>query len=235
MKHVIERSQVAADHPSPAQWKGPVPAVSAGQALGTRMQHEGSHVLAAGAVRARALLRAIAQYVTNAVIAHIPSYTMRHTWYRWVLGWQIATGASILMGQRVLVGGLHSGRAQVSIGSDAVINHGCVLQTLGGVHIGAHASISAGVFLMTAGHNVGDPRFALVTKPIVIEDYAWIGVRASLLAGVTIGKGAVVAAGAVVTKDVPPFAIVAGVPARVIGHRTLDNLAYTHSFRPLFE
>jgi acetyltransferase-like isoleucine patch superfamily enzyme len=139
------------------------------------------------------------------------------------------------MGQRVLAGGLRSGRTHVSIGSDAVINHGCVLQTLGGVHIGEHASISEGVYLMTAGHDGGDPQFALVTRLIVIEDYAWIGVRATLLAGVTIGRGAVVTAGAVVTKDVPPFAIVAGVPARIIGHRTLDNPAYTQRFRPLFQ
>jgi acetyltransferase-like isoleucine patch superfamily enzyme len=200
-----------------------------------RRREGARQILAAGAVGARALLRAIAQYVTNSVIAHIPSYSLRHAWYRWVLGWQIAPGASILMGQRVLVGGLRSGRTQVSIGSDAVINYGCLLQTLGGMQIGAHASVSAGVYLMTAGHDVGDPRFALVTRPIVIEDYAWIGVRATLLAGVTIGKGAVVAAGAIVTKDVPPLAIVAGVPARVIGRRTLDNPAYTHRFRPLFE
>jgi maltose O-acetyltransferase len=174
-------------------------------------------------------------YGTNSIIAHIPSYAVRHAWYRRVLGWQIGPGAAILMGQRVLVGGLLSGRKQVRIGSDAVINHGCVLQTLGGLCIGAHASISAGVFIMTAGHEVNDPGFAMVSQPIMIEDYAWIGVRATILSGITIGKGAVVAAGAVVTRDVPPFAIVAGVPARMIGKRSLEEPAYRLDFHPLFE
>jgi maltose O-acetyltransferase len=57
---------------------------------------------------------------------------------------------------------------------------------------------------------------------VVIEDHAWLGTRAMVLPGVTVGRGAVVAAGAVVTKDVPPYTIVGGVPARVIGQRTTD-------------
>jgi maltose O-acetyltransferase len=66
---------------------------------------------------------------------------------------------------------------------------------------------------------------------VVIGDHAWIGYRALVLPGVTIGEGGVVAAGAVVTKDVPPYAIVAGNPARVVGQRTRD-LTYELDYRP---
>jgi maltose O-acetyltransferase len=77
------------------------------------------------------------------------------------------------------------------------------------------------------------PDFAGRTAPVVIEDFAWLGSRAMVLPGVTVGKGAVVAAGAVVTRDVPPYAIVGGVPARVIGERE-RGLDYAFDyFRPM--
>ncbi|HPU00025.1 MAG TPA: DapH/DapD/GlmU-related protein, partial [Armatimonadota bacterium] len=75
------------------------------------------------------------------------------------------------------------------------------------------------VHLITAQHDMNDPDFANVLAPIVIEDYVWIGSRATVLPGVRIGRGAVVAAGAVVTRDVAPLTVVGGVPARPIGER----------------
>jgi acetyltransferase-like isoleucine patch superfamily enzyme len=67
------------------------------------------------------------------------------------------------------------------------------------------------------------------------EDYVWIGMNAIILGGVTIGKGAVVSTGALVAEDVPPLAVVAGAPARVIKRRKLENPAYLLGFPPLFE
>jgi acetyltransferase-like isoleucine patch superfamily enzyme len=78
---------------------------------------------------------------------------------------------------------------------------------------------------MTGSHDYKSRNFQGIFKPIVIEDYAWVGVGATILQGVTIGKGAVVCAGAVVTKDVPPYAVVAGVPAQTIDTRP-DDLDY---------
>jgi len=69
-------------------------------------------------------------------------------------------------------------------------------------------------------HNVNDPDFRGESAPVIIGDYAWISCRTVLLPGVRIGEGAVVAAGAVVTKDVEPYAIVGGVPAKNIGERS---------------
>lgn len=87
----------------------------------------------------------------------------------------------------------------------------------GGLRIGSRVLIAANVTITTREHPVDLPRWS-VTKdaPIVIEDDVWIGASAVVLPGVTIGKGAVIAAGAVVTSDVDPFTVVAGVPARPI-------------------
>ena len=75
-------------------------------------------------------------------------------------------------------------------------------------------------------HDINDPNFNPVFGEVIIEDYVFIGPRAIILPGVEIGKGAVVAAGAVVTKDVPPFAIVGGIPAKIIGERKTKKLNY---------
>lgn len=89
------------------------------------------------------------------------------------------------------------------------------------VTIGAHATVSQEAFLCTATHDVSDPHMRLVTAPITVADQAWVCARAFVGPGVTVGQGAVVGAMAVVTKDVPPWTIVAGNPAREIKERVL--------------
>src|SRR6266568_477835 len=183
----------------------------------------------------KTMLAAATKYATNHVIAHIPSHTVRVALYRYVLGWRIGPGASILMGQHVQMAGVRSSGMKVSIGKGSVINHGCLLYTTGGLVIGENVSISSGVWLVTGTHDMNDPQFVDLYKPILIGDYVWIGMRATILAGITIGEGAVVMAGAVVTHDVPPYAVVGGVPARVISQRKLQNPSYSVDFHPLFE
>ena len=73
--------------------------------------------------------------------------------------------------------------------------------------------------MLTADHDINDEKFIARYKGIKIENYAWICTRSTILGGVTIGEGAVVAAGSVVTKDVPLYKVVAGIPAKVIGNR----------------
>jgi acetyltransferase-like isoleucine patch superfamily enzyme len=183
----------------------------------------------------REVFSSLVRYATNHIIAHVPSYTVRHAWYRHVWGWRIGRGASVLMGQRLVVRGLRWSRRLVTIGDDSVLNHGCLLMPFVPIRIGNHVSISSGVSLLTGGHDIEDPNFVPIAAPISIEDYAWIGTNATILGGVTIGKGAVVATGAVVWEDVLPFTVVAGAPARVIKRRKLENPAYQLDFRPLFE
>jgi acetyltransferase-like isoleucine patch superfamily enzyme len=121
------------------------------------------------------------------------------------------------------------------IGAGTVINRGVLLQTLGGLVIGEHVSVSTGVSLVTGAHDMTDPNFSDVMKPIVIGDHAWIGSNATVLGGVTIGEGAVICAGAVVRSDVRAYAVVDGVPAKVVGTRRLAAPSYSLNFRPLFE
>ena len=95
-----------------------------------------------------------------------------------------------------------------------------------GLTIGNSVNLSTGAWIWTMQHDVNDPQFAATKGAVVIEDYAWISSRTTILPGVTIGKGAVVAAGAVVTKSVAPYEIVGGIPAKKIGERD-RNLTYT--------
>ncbi|MGH2479248.1 MAG: acyltransferase [Ktedonobacteraceae bacterium] len=182
----------------------------------------------------RKIAGALVRYATNHLISHIPSYTLRRAWYRRVLGWRIGSDVFILMGQYVQMAGARSSGQKVFIGKGTVINYGCLLYTTGGLIIGEHVSISAGTWLVTGSHDISDPLFPAFYKPIVIGDHVWIGMRATILPGVTIGEGAIVMAGAMVTHDVPPSAIVGGVPARVIKQREAQEFSAVLSHQ-LFE
>ncbi len=105
----------------------------------------------------------------------------------------------------------------ITIGKNVFINSGCHFQDQGGITIGDGSLIGHNVVLATINHDL-DPKNNRKNHyaPIAIGNHVWIGSNATVLAGVTIGEWAVVAAGAVVTKDVPPFTIVGGVPAKVI-------------------
>jgi maltose O-acetyltransferase len=94
------------------------------------------------------------------------------------------------------------------------------------VRIGRDVIINDGVRLLTASHDVNDPDFRLVMGPIVIGDHAWIAIGAMLLPGVTVGEGAIVGAGAVVTTDVPDYAIAVGNPARILNKARSRDLRY---------
>ncbi|HRN71103.1 MAG TPA: acyltransferase [Candidatus Woesebacteria bacterium] len=114
----------------------------------------------------------------------------------------------------------------ISIGSDTIIGEGATLDGRVELSIGSHVDIASEVMIYNAEHNINDPTFKAIDAPVVIEDYVFIGPRAIILPGVTIKKGAIVGAGAVVTKDVEEMAIVGGVPAKVIGERKLKELNY---------
>lgn len=92
---------------------------------------------------------------------------------------------------------------------------------IGPVTIGSHVNLAQGITITALNHNFDDSekridQQGISTKEVVLEDDIWVGANAVILPGVTIGKHAVVAAGAIVTKDVPPHSLVAGVPAKVI-------------------
>lgn len=114
----------------------------------------------------------------------------------------------------------------IVIGEDTVIGEGAVLDGRDKLTIGNHVDIASEVMIYNSEHDLSSEDFAAHNGTVRIEDYVFIGPRAIILPGVTIGKGGVVGAGAVVTRDVPPHAIVAGVPAKIIGERKNKNLHY---------
>ena len=121
---------------------------------------------------------------------------------------------------------------KVHLGKRNVINFGCLLDGRKfAVRTGDDVSVGPEAAILTLGHDPQSPNFADRGGEVVIGSRAWIGYRAILLPGISIGEGAVVGAGAIVTKNVEPFAIVAGNPARKIGERTQD-LLYVLNFQP---
>lgn len=107
---------------------------------------------------------------------------------------------------------------EISVGHNVFINQNCTLYDLGGLDIGDDVMIGPNVSIITAGHPVDPSQRRSITfgKPIVIERNVWIATGVTIIGGVTIGENSVIAAGAVVTKDVPPDTVVGGNPARII-------------------
>lgn len=108
-----------------------------------------------------------------------------------------------------------------TIGKDVFINFDCVFLDFGGITIEDRVFIAPKVSLLTEGHPVSpEDRHSLTVAPIHIRKNAWIGANATLMPGVTIGENSIVAAGAVITRDVPDNAVAAGIPAKIV--RTID-------------
>ena len=114
------------------------------------------------------------------------------------------------------------------VGDDVGISQGCSINAVGGCHIGRGCQIAAETVILTTEHQYSggkslpfDP--VRLVKPVYIEDYVWIGTRALIAPGVRIGEGAVIAMGSIVVQDVPPLAIVAGNPARVLMYRGKED------------
>lgn len=149
------------------------------------------------------------------VISYFPSSLVRRNALRMV-GARIGRGVLIYHGFETYY------PWNMSIGSNSSFGFHCVLDARGGLTVGSNCNISSDVAIWTAEHDVQARDFAYTTDAVIIEDYVWISYRAIILPGVRIGAGAVIAAGAVVTKDVTPYTIVAGVPAVKVGDRNRD-------------
>jgi len=119
---------------------------------------------------------------------------------------------------------LHAYGGWIRIGRYSCVNHFCFLNGAGGVWIGDDVMMGTHAVVLSSEHSIDDLLVPMTRQPsrvapVVIEDNVYIGAHATVLAGIRIGMGAVVAAGAVVTRDVEPYAVVGGVPARVLRSR----------------
>ncbi len=118
------------------------------------------------------------------------------------------------------------GKENIVIGDDVSINAFVHIWGHGGVKIGNRVMIATHSIItsLTHDYNLKDMRYApAIAKEVIIEDDAWIGSGVIIMPGVKIGKGAVIGAGSVVTKDIPPYAIVYGIPAKIVKYRNIDS------------
>jgi maltose O-acetyltransferase len=160
-------------------------------------------------------------------VGYVPSHRLRNFFY-WLSGIRLDRTSSLHWRARFFKPeGLRIG-PYCTLGNDGFYD------AREGITIGQCVSIAGDVRIYTREHVLDDPHFADTGAPVTIHDYACIGSRVTILPGVTIGFGAAVASGAVVTKDVPPYAVVGGVPAKFIRERSHDlryKLGYAKKFQ----
>ncbi|MDO4800912.1 MAG: glycosyltransferase [Prevotellaceae bacterium] len=173
------------------------------------------------------ILRAIAlDYIPNSILPHIPFWSIRKAYFR-CIGMKIGKGSFIMRTVYVM------NPNKITIGKYSHINRGCMLDGRGGITIGDSVSVSHKVNIITGGHDANDQHFIGIFKPIKIDDYAWIGIGATILQGTNIGKGVVIGAGSMVTKDIDEYTLSAGVPAKPIGKRRTDLSYKCKGWQPL--
>lgn len=158
----------------------------------------------------------IAYYLTNYFFSYIPFRFIRKFWYKSILRMRIGKKSFLDMGAYLMC------PWKLQIGTGTHINRNCFLDSRSGIKIGNNVCISHNVSIISTSHDINSKTFAYTSSPVEICDYAFIGANVTILKGVCVNKGAVVCAGSVVTKDVPAFSIVAGVPAKLIGKRVED-------------
>lgn len=175
---------------------------------------------------AKVFLGGVFTYLYNGLIGKLPSRFLRRCFLKVYLG-RMGNGVGVQLNCRFL------NARRVRLGERSVINFGCLLDGRKfRIEVGSDVSIGPEASILTLGHDPQSAEFEDRGGDVIIGDHAWIGYRAIVLPGIVIGEGAVVGAGSVVTKDVPPFSIVAGNPAKKIGDRNHD-LDYQLTYFPL--
>lgn len=158
----------------------------------------------------------------------VPSHHFRRFMYRHVFGVHIGQGSIIHWQTRFF------DPRGVRVGEYCNIGNNAFLDGRRGLTIGNRVATGAEIMIYTLQHDIDSPTFDVTGGPVIIEDYVYIGPRAIILPNVRVGYGAVIAAGAVVTKDVPAYAVVGGAPARFIRERN-HNLNYSPDFAMPFQ
>lgn len=162
------------------------------------------------------------------IVSHIPSHTIRKLFYL-ISGVKIPFDSNIYMGVNFFY------PAGITIGHDSLIGSNCFLDGRAPLTIGNHTSLASNVQIYNDEHNINSESYENSFGPVTINDYVFIGPNSIILPGVTIGKGSVVAAGAVVTKSIPDYEIWGGVPAKKISDRSVKDFKYRLGRPMLFQ
>jgi maltose O-acetyltransferase len=166
---------------------------------------------------------------TATCIGNIPSHFIRKSFYRHVLGIKVPDDSIIYWKARFF------GPSGISIGHNTIIGNDAFLDGRGGLSIGNNVNIAGEVRIYTMEHDINSDLFAITSGQVIIEDYVYIASRVTIMPGVCIGEGAVVASGAVVTKDVEPWTLVGGVPAKPIKKRPVVRYVLDTKTKVLFQ
>lgn len=167
-------------------------------------------------------------FVLHGISLHCPIWSLRRLAMD-ICGVNIGKGSTVHMGAKFF----HP--AGVFIGEDTIVGSNCFMDGRAKLTIGSHVDIASDVMIYNSEHDINAEDFHAINGEVSIGDYVFIGPRSIILPGVKIGKGAIVAAGAVVTKDVSDYSMVGGVPAKVIGERKLKKLNYKLGRARLFQ
>lgn len=162
------------------------------------------------------------------IVGWVPFHTIRKFFYL-VSGMKMSWTSTIHMWARFY------NPCNITIGKDTIIGDHVFLDGRGQIKIGDHVDIASEVMIYNSEHDLEAEDFIARIGSVEIEDYVFVGPRVIILPGVKIGKGAVVAAGAVVTKDVTEFTIVGGMPAKEISKRKNQNPHYKLGRARLFQ
>jgi len=134
----------------------------------------------------------------------------------------ITIGNNVYIGHNTILKGYY--RNEMVIGDHTWVGQGCFFHSAGGIEIGRAVGIGPMVKILTSHHKEDESNIPVIfneleSKGVVLEDGCDVGVGSILLPGITIGEGSIIGAGSVVTKDVPPYHVVSGVPARIMRKR----------------
>ena len=152
-------------------------------------------------------------------VGFIPIHFVRKFFY-------VFSGIEIPLDSTIHIGANFFNPSNIVIGHDTIVGDHCFLDGRAPLTIGNHVGIASQVLIYNDEHDINSPDYGNSFGPVTIGDYVFIGPRAIILPNIKIGKGAVVAAGAVVTKDIPDYEIWGGVPAKKISDRKIKNPNY---------
>jgi len=187
-----------------------------------------TEIIAKVIIRIRHILLDFELLLLNIITSTIPFHSVRKLYLK-IAGVKIGKHSFIHMGVRFFY------PAGVKIGQGSIVGDHAFLDGRAPLKIGNHVDIASQVLIYNSEHDINSEGFDPIYGEVEIGDYVFIGPRATILPGVKIGKGAIVGAGAVVTSDVDEFAIVGGVPAKVIGERQDKNPHYKLGRARLFQ